>query len=292
MNTEDEPFQPSEPEFIEQACELCSRKFQAKRTRILHRFFVVRICSACDAQQTADAEAAEEVKQRAARERAWGEMTEGFERICQSDPKRLPKALVAKANAWEWRGGRSLMFAANKAGLGKSRCAFMALRRAFDAGKRCFALQAVRLERLATREIYDDDRQARWAAERALDRARECSVLLLDDIDKPKWTPASEKELFELMDTRHAAMRSTIWTSNTLREDLGALWHGGDNRLLRQRRVLRLFDPLARKGQGHIKGISRLVGIGEGNVNRILREAGMKPAVPRFIAARRCVPTP
>lgn len=207
----------------DRSCDLCETVYTAKHYASL-RMFYPRHCPECTKKREDETKAEAERIRMIRRNQAWRDATDGFERISNSDEGRLPMALVSKAKSWDWSGGRGLMFAANKAGLGKSRCAFIALERAFEAGKRCFAIAAVRLERLATRGIYDDDKAARSNAEDKLERCRECSVLLLDDIDKPKWTPASEKELFELLDTRHAAMRPTIWTSNTLRADLGALW--------------------------------------------------------------------
>jgi len=202
-------------------CRLCGQPIASPGVEILGHVFRVSVCEPC---QAAEERRDVETRQReaeAARRATWREITRGFERVANSEPGRLHPGMRSKAQKWDWSEGRGIMFVASTAGMTKTRCAFLALRRAFDSGKTCAAMAAVDFAEDAT--LFGNGK-GRELAEARLRDARRVGVLLIDDIDKPKWTPRAEEELFALLDERHRRMRPVIWTSNTLRADLGALW--------------------------------------------------------------------
>lgn len=67
---------------------------------------------------------------------------------------------------------------------------------------------------------FADDSKA--AAKKQLSRLRKADVLLIDDLGKQRNTPAVAKELFALLDHRHAANLATLWTANATPESIVA----------------------------------------------------------------------
>lgn len=62
----------------------------------------------------------------------------------------------------------------------------------------------------------------------ALDRARSCKVLILDDLGKEQPTPYAISVLYELVEARYGANRPIVATSNFDRAELAARWAGAD----------------------------------------------------------------
>lgn len=95
-------------------------------------------------------------------------------------------------------------------GSGKTRVAYVLLRKSALAGLRPFAVTGSNLRRAAS-EAHSD---ASGRSKAILSAARYAGALLLDDVGKGSTTEVGDEALFTLLDERRAHKRVTIWTSN------------------------------------------------------------------------------
>lgn len=147
---------------------------------------------------------------------------EAFHALCpplyrESDPKRLPAAFLRECEAWEV-SPMGLGFV-GIAGTGKTRAAWMLLKRLHFSGVRVFGLTATAFAK-ACADQWHDNNQAKALAEDTLTRCRRTKVLLLDDLGKQKMTERAELELFDLLEHRTSHELPVIWTANAGRETL------------------------------------------------------------------------
>lgn len=125
-------------------------------------------------------------------------------RFATADP-----APAENEEAWTWAKGWDMkqnVYLFGPYGTGKTYLARCLLNRAFDMGGRRIAeVSARRLVKVAAR--FDEGKGAfsLWA---------EADVLLLDDLDKARWTEDSLSTLWELLDTRANGCQRTVMTTN------------------------------------------------------------------------------
>jgi DNA replication protein DnaC len=96
-------------------------------------------------------------------------------------------------------------------GHGKTRVAYVLLRKAARAGLKPYAVSGAQLRLAATMRTNDTSGKS---AE-ILRAARYAGALLLDDVGKGSVTEAGDEALFALLDDRLANRRVTFWTSNS-----------------------------------------------------------------------------
>jgi len=147
---------------------------------------------------------------------------EAFHTLCpplyrESDPQRIPAAFLRECEAWEV-SPMGLGFV-GIAGTGKTRAAWMLLKRLHFSGVRVFGITATAFAK-ACADQWHDDPQAKGMAEDTLTRCRRTKVLLLDDLGKNKMTERAELELFDLLEHRTSHELPVIWTANAGRETL------------------------------------------------------------------------
>lgn len=147
---------------------------------------------------------------------------EAFHTLCpplyrESDPQRIPAAFLRECEAWEV-SPMGLGFV-GIAGSGKTRAAWMLLKRLHFSGVRVFGITATAFAK-ACADQWHDDPQAKALAEDTLTRCRRTKVLLLDDLGKNKMTERAELELFDLLEHRTSHELPVIWTANAGRETL------------------------------------------------------------------------
>lgn len=147
---------------------------------------------------------------------------EAFHTLCpplyrESDPERIPAAFLRECEAWEV-SPMGLGFV-GIAGTGKTRAAWMLLKRLHFSKVRVFGITATAFAK-ACADQWHDDPQAKNMAEDTLTRCRRTKVLLLDDLGKNKMTERSELELFDLLEHRTSHELPVIWTANAGRETL------------------------------------------------------------------------
>lgn len=147
---------------------------------------------------------------------------ESFHALCpplyrESDTQRIPAAFLRECEAWEV-SPMGLGFV-GIAGTGKTRAAWMLLKRLHFSGVRVFGITATAFAK-ACADQWHDDPQAKNMAEDTLTRCRRTKVLLLDDLGKNKMTERAELELFDLLEHRTSHELPVIWTANAGRETL------------------------------------------------------------------------
>lgn len=147
---------------------------------------------------------------------------ETFNAICpplyrESDPERIPAAFLHECEAWQYNPvGIGLV---GPAGCGKTRAAWILLKRLHFSGLRVYGITATAFAK-ACADQWHDDNQAKALAEDTLTRCRRTKVLLLDDLGKQKMTERSELELFDLLEHRSSHELPIIWTANAAKGDL------------------------------------------------------------------------
>jgi DNA replication protein DnaC len=147
---------------------------------------------------------------------------EAFHALCpplyrQSDPERIPSAFLRECEAWQYNPvGMGLV---GPAGCGKTRAAWILLKRLHFSGLRVFGITSTGFAK-ACADQWHDNPQAKALAEDTLTRCRRTKVLLLDDLGKQKMTERSELELFDLLEHRSSHELPIIWTANAAKGDL------------------------------------------------------------------------
>lgn len=116
------------------------------------------------------------------------------------------------AVAWNFQSPRGLGML-GLTGIGKTRAAFIALRRAFDAGKACRSISHNAFTRTVQTAFAGDGRD-REDAKALLDGFQRCDVLLLDDLGKPPPTERADAELEELVEVRTCNLKPILWSAN------------------------------------------------------------------------------
>lgn len=147
---------------------------------------------------------------------------EAFNALCpplyrQSDLGRIPNTFLREIEAWQYNPvGMGLV---GPAGCGKTRAAWVLLKRLHFSGLRVFGITSTSFAK-ACADQWHDDNQSKALAEDMLTRCRRTKVLLLDDLGKQKMTERSELELFDLLEHRSSHELPVIWTANAAKGDL------------------------------------------------------------------------
>ena len=102
---------------------------------------------------------------------------------------------------------------AGASGSGKTRIAYVLLRRAAARGLMPFSVSASEY-RQASANRHHSDPFTRGAAVGILRNAHQCQALLLDDIGKGASTPTGDEALYDLLNDRRDSGRLTFWTAN------------------------------------------------------------------------------
>jgi DNA replication protein DnaC len=144
-----------------------------------------------------------------------------WENVCpvdfrNTDARKLPKPeLLRCVLAWTY-GARGLLLHGNT-GLGKSRCAWLLLKREHDAGRRIRVIDHSIGFRYAELFANSAGDAAAW-----IERLCEADILFLDDVFKARLTDSLEQALFTIISTRCEQQRPNIITTNDTGESLKA----------------------------------------------------------------------
>jgi len=125
------------------------------------------------------------------------------------DPLRLHQAIVP-ALALTGTEGAALI---GESGSGKTRVAWLLLRRAAVAGHSVFAISHGGF-RQASSLRHDHDRMVADSARETVSRAHNAQILLIDDIGKGSPTETADETFFELLSARRDNQLVTHWTAN------------------------------------------------------------------------------
>lgn len=139
----------------------------------------------------------------------------------ESDRARLPCHASALAAVLDWQHGPEGLLLHGATGKGKTRAAWLLLRRLHFAGYRIEAFDCVSFSHEITRRFSADGDGVKWAAKLA-----RAPVLFLDDLGKGRLTERGVAELFGLVEVRTANLLPVIVTCNHVGDTLAASLHG------------------------------------------------------------------
>ena len=124
----------------------------------------------------------------------------------QTDIQRLPYPTKAtQAVAWLYAADAPPgLLLHGPTGSGKTRAAFLVLRRLYDEGKPIRVYMAGEFGP-AVGQAFRDGNGAQW-----LEGINSCSILLIDDLGKSKLTERAATTLFSVIEARHARRKATI----------------------------------------------------------------------------------
>lgn len=169
-------------------------------------------CPPCAERLVAQHEAEDKARRVRELEARWAKICPEEYRGTNLSDSRIPRAFSDAAKGWSVTSRKGLWLIADS-GQGKTRCCFAALHRAFMAGLWTHALSHVRFRKVCLAAVSADGEE-RSEAKRRLEMLVKVDVLFLDDLGKsPEKNETADSELVELIETRTAARRPILWTS-------------------------------------------------------------------------------
>jgi DNA replication protein DnaC len=196
-------------------CRECSKVFELKDCPAITAKYIELCETCCDRQES-------ERQKRATEQAALGvamRRARAWEGICprdyrQTDAERLPRNdLLPLVMQWEF-GPHGLLLH-GPTGTGKSRCAWLLLKREHDQGRRILVLDHSIGFRYA--EMFDESpgKAAGW-----IEQLSSAHILFLDDVFKARLTDSLQGALFTVIAARCEAQRPIIVTTNDTGESL------------------------------------------------------------------------
>lgn len=129
-------------------------------------------------------------------------------------PDKLPRPkLLEKVLRWPY-GPRGIVLH-GKTGLGKSRCAWLLVKREYDRGRSIMVLDHAAAYEYAAKFDKSTSEAALW-----VERLSKVGLLLLDDVFKAKFTDSFEQALFTIIGTRCEHKLPIILTTNDVGDSL------------------------------------------------------------------------
>lgn len=190
----------SSPTHVTKTCRECGTTWTCEDGPLM-RF--VSVCPECSEREDGKRVAAEADNRRL---RAWEEICPSDFR--KTDPAKLPlPKLLNRVLHWQY-GPRGLVLHGNT-GKGKSRCAWLLLRREHDAGRRVRAV-----DHSIGFKYAESFAQSAAAAATWIDRLVSADILFLDDVFKSRLTDSLEQALFTVISSRSERGKPIIITCN------------------------------------------------------------------------------
>lgn len=209
---------------IVKKCENCSTEFEYEPFILGGReFFERKLCLKCQLEYDKETDRLWEERQEKERLRSKKKVPPkpSWESICppfyrNTNSQQLNPKLVELVEKWTMEKGLGFI---GKPGIGKTRSAFLALKKAFEQGKSCFYTTSTQFFKACSDQFSVDDQQRR-ESKNLINKLHSSQVILLDDLGKGKFTGRTELELFELLEYRTSNNFPTLWTSNYSFEEL------------------------------------------------------------------------
>jgi len=196
-------------EFIDAHERLKNDKKSAKTFAMLEALRTRSLCGGCIDRMDRDRDARENARIRAQLHRktyANGFMLPGTEACIFS--KSNPEFETENPEHWKWArrtvGLLENAWICGDAGVGKTFMARCIANDTLSGGATVAELSALDINAKA----------GEWTFRERIDKLTKVDLLIIDDIDKPSWTPRSFEMLWNILDKRHAAKVKTLITAN------------------------------------------------------------------------------
>ncbi len=168
------------------------------------------LCPECLAEQKRQEQEETQHRKQAQLKERWQEICPPLYR--QTDPARLPQDKLAEVLGWEY--GPKGLFLIGPTGSGKTRAAYLLLRRLLEQDRRIISFDCAAFgHEVATR--FRNGTGEDWAKNLA-----KVEIVFLDDMGKIPFTERAEAELFTLIERRPANLLPIIVTSNMTGRDM------------------------------------------------------------------------
>lgn len=160
----------------------------------------------------AETERKEQQYKRELSEEKWRDICPLIYRDTNLSDDRLSRKAVEAVEKWDAKSRRGLGIIGTT-GQGKTRCLYVALRKAFDANRTVISVSHAKFTRLAI-DSFSGDSEDKGNARAFIRKLRKWDVVLIDDIGKPPSTERADSELEELIEERTSEGRAILWTAN------------------------------------------------------------------------------
>lgn len=216
---------PLVTEGFEANCAKCHQPFTTRKFEVLGVTLMVTVCGNCSArmerkeQEDIERRREEEIRRNnRAREESWVKWCpKEFRLISEGGGKtelaRLEIDQPKIKDLLTWTGPRGLIIR-GETGTCKTRSTWRLVRRLFVEKKRVVVLTAAQFDR-ECRDAGGTFTLTAW-----FNRLANCDVLVMDDLGKHPWTPATEATWFDLVDERTREHRPIIVTTNDTGDSL------------------------------------------------------------------------
>lgn len=153
-------------------------------------------------------------------------LTEAWESLCPMEYRECDPARISATYARlirEWTPGPRGIGLVGTSGICKTRTVFAIMRRHHMAGLRCEAISAAKFSKLAV-DQFSNDNSRRGESLAKLESCQTARILILDDLEKARFSDRYEMELYNLLEHRTSEHLPILWTANTIGDDLAAMF--------------------------------------------------------------------
>lgn len=193
----------------ERVCVDCAAKFTHPPVEFFSHKFIIR-CPPCAAIQAVKDEAIAKEKQKAEDAAIEKKRLDYFIPLLfqETDPSKLP-CQSAYEESQKWKFGPTGLVLHGPSGKGKSRCAWLIIRREWSIGRKFTVLDSMAGLKYASKFSDGADYVEEW-----IQNLIDVELLFMDDIFKNKLTDSFEGACFTLIDQRVQKRKPIIYTSN------------------------------------------------------------------------------
>jgi DNA replication protein DnaC len=172
------------------------------------------MCAKCYESEKARRLAIQNLERKAELDRQWERMCPPLYRLTDPNHPAIDQDLLAKVLGWDpaAAGGKGILLH-GPTGTCKTRMMFLLVHNLHYQDVKILWTSAIKLSS-ASAEKFDDDEKVRNKARKLLKNALRAEVLFIDDLGKERFTDTTERDLFQLIETRTSQLRPTLWTSN------------------------------------------------------------------------------
>ena len=190
----------------ERTCRECAKPFEVPTFIPASIAAKVHVCPSCSERHAAETSRRAIEQSQAVRLARWKQICPP--EFLQTDPNKLPCQRQYRT-VMNWICGHRGLVLHGPTGQGKSRCAWLLLRREYEAGRSVRSLNSASGLTYAAKFSESAKDAERW-----IERLSEVDLLLLDDCFKAKLTDSFEAALFAVINTRTERQLPIIATLN------------------------------------------------------------------------------